>query len=448
MPDTPKLLARLASLPPEEAVKYMQKRGMLTETFSWMDLWQDEHSTQFTVSRLARLDLLQAVYDGIYASVKGDMGRRDFMRGIEDILVSEGWWGEKVVTDPATGEKLTTRFDANRLKLIYDVNTRQAYAAGLWQRIERNKATSPYIRYITKRDERVRASHRSWDRLTLPVDHPFWNTHYPPNGWRCRCRAMSMSQADYEKGLTPDGKRLNKSEPEIEWVEWKNKKTGAVEKVPKGIDPGFGYNPGKTAQRENSLDKLVAEKLSAANNLNGASPRALWNRVVSELSTSEIMKMKNLDPSLLTDVGAVKAAEYYVRQVREGILKEIAQGGIAGSAALKHEMAEVAALHKAGLNIYDNGDIAKIVAAFGEAEKTFDPASHIPWHLSALMAELEYVQAKLAERGVQAGIGECARAVYGYHSKDADIKMDIELQALGETFPDSAREEIIRALSD
>lgn len=448
MPDTPKLLARLASLPPEEAVKYMRQRGLLTETFSWMDLWQEEHSTQFTVSRLARLDLLQAVYDGISASVKGDMGRRDFMRGIEDILVSEGWWGEKVVTDPATGEKLITRFDPARLKLIYDVNTRQAYAAGLWQRIERNKATSPYIRYITKRDERVRASHRSWDRLTLPVDHPFWNTHFPPNGWRCRCRAMSMSQSDYNQGLTPDGKRLNKSEPEIEWVEWENKKTGAVEKVPKGIDPGFGYNPGKAVQRGNSLDNLVAEKLSAANNLNGASPRALWNRVVSELSTSEIMKMKNLDPSLLADVGAVKAAEYYVRQMREGILKEIAQGGIAGSAALKHEMAEVSALRKAGLNIYDPGDIANVSAAFDAARITFDPAKHIPWHLTALIAELEYVQAKLAERRVQASLGECARAVYGNISGAADEKMAFELDAIGVSWPGSIRDEIIRAVQD
>lgn len=376
------------------------------------------------------------------------MGRRDFMRGIEDILVSEGWWGEKVVTDPATGEKLITRFDPARLKLIYDVNTRQAYAAGLWRRIERNKATSPYIRYITKRDERVRASHRGWDNLTLPVDHPFWNTHYPPNSWRCRCRAMSMSQADYEKGLAPDGRHLSKDEPDIQWTEWVNKKTGAVERVPAGIDPGFGYNPGKSAMRDDNLGKIVKSKLAGADNLLGASPRALWNRVVSELSSSEIMKMKNLDPALLADVGSVKAAEYYVRQVREGILKEIAQGGIAGSAALKHEMAEVAALHKAGLNIYDPGDISKVSAAFDAARVTFDPVKHIPWHLTALVAELEYVQAKLAERGVQASLGECARAVYGNISGAADEKMAFELDAIGVSWPSSIRDEIIRAVQD
>lgn len=261
--DAPQLLAILASLPPEEAVKYMQARGLLTETFAWQDMWQEEHATQFTVSRLARTDLLQAVYDGVTASVKGDMGRRDFMRGLQDIFINEGWWGEKQVTDPATGETLTTKFDPARLKLIYDTNTRMAYSAGVWQRIERNQATSPYIRYITKRDERVRASHRAWDNLTLPVGHPFWNAHFPPNGWRCRCRAMSMSQADYDKGLAPDGRQLGKQAPEIELVEWRNKRTGAVEMVPRGVDPAFAYNPGKAAQRAANLEQLKADKLAA-----------------------------------------------------------------------------------------------------------------------------------------------------------------------------------------
>ncbi len=263
MPDASKLLAHLASLPPAEAVAYMQARGQLTPTFSWMDLWQEEHATQFTVSRLARTDLLQAVHDGVTASVKGDMGRRDFMRGIKDILVTEGWWGEKQVLDPKTGELLTTKFDSARLKLIYDTNTRMAYSAGLWQRIERNKATSPYIRYITKKDERVRASHRAWNNLTLPVDDPFWDTHFPPNGWRCRCRAMSMSQADYDQGVSPTGEKLNKTAPEVDLVEWKNKRTGKTGMIPRGVDPAFAYNPGKAAQRAANLEQLKADKLAA-----------------------------------------------------------------------------------------------------------------------------------------------------------------------------------------
>ena len=256
--------AKLHRLTPAEAVVYLQGRKQLTKTFDWRDLWHDEHAQQFTVSRLARLDLLKAVQDGITASVKGDLSRRDWTRDLTGLLQKEGWWGKIDVTDPVTGEIKTTTFDPARLKLIYDVNTRQAHSAGRWERFERNKGTHPYIRYITKRDERVRASHRAWDNLTLPVGHAFWDAHYPPNGWRCRCRAMSMTQAEYDAGHTPTGAELVKTAPKEEFKDWTNKRTGEVLKVPVGIDPGFDYNAGKAAARAKALDGVAHDKLASA----------------------------------------------------------------------------------------------------------------------------------------------------------------------------------------
>lgn len=173
------MISALFKLTPQEAVDYLKGRGQLAQTFSWQGLWHEEHASMFTVSRLANLDLLQAIQDGITQNVNGDLSRRDWMKNTQALLEQAGWWGRKEVVDPATGETLITTFDPARLKLIFDTNTRMAYSAGLWQRIERNKQTHPYIRYITQRDERVRLSHRAWDNLTLPVDHPFWKTHFP-----------------------------------------------------------------------------------------------------------------------------------------------------------------------------------------------------------------------------------------------------------------------------
>lgn len=263
-------IAALFKLTPQEAVDYLQGRGQLAQTFNWQDVWQEEHAHQFTVSRLANLDILEAMRDGILSSVKGDSSRQDWTKNAKELLIQAGWWGKKSLSDPATGEIVTTTFDPARLKLIFDTNTRMAYSAGLWQRIDRNKQTHPYIRYITRRDERVREQHRSWDNLTLPVDHPFWKTHFPPNGWRCRCRAMSISQAEYDKGLSPLGEALNKAAPKIEYRDWVNKRTGVVERVPMGIDPGFGYNPGMARGQNlldvtrNKLDGLPAPMRSAA----------------------------------------------------------------------------------------------------------------------------------------------------------------------------------------
>ena len=193
--------AQLQKLTPQEAVDWLIARGHLTKSYAWQDVWQDEHGHQFTVSRLARLDLLQALYEAIVQSVQGDLSRKDWMRDAEQLLTDAGWWGTKAVTDPADGEIKLTKFDAARLRLIYDTNTRQAYATGLWERVERSKRTHPYVRYITKQDERVRASHRAWDNLVLPVDDAFWKTHWPPNGWRCRCRRFSRSRGSCSSAL-------------------------------------------------------------------------------------------------------------------------------------------------------------------------------------------------------------------------------------------------------
>ncbi|MDA8446377.1 phage head morphogenesis protein [Paracidovorax valerianellae] len=267
--------AQLQKLSPQEAVSWLVARGQLTRTYAWQDVFQDEHGHQFTVSRLTRLDLLQALHDAIVKSVQGDLSRTDWMKDSEQLLRDAGWWGVKAVTDPMDGDIKLTKFDSARLRLIFDTNTRQAYATGLWQRVERTKRTHPYVRYITRQDERVRASHRAWDNLVLPVDDPFWRQHWPPNGWRCRCRVMPMSQRDYDKGYTlsrPDAetdagaslvrKPLNKQAPEVELQDYVNPRTGEVTQVPLGVDPGFAYNPGQA--RQQALQQLVASKLQGA----------------------------------------------------------------------------------------------------------------------------------------------------------------------------------------
>ncbi len=70
-----------------------------------------------------------------------------------------------------------------------------ATMASKWQDIEEDKDVLPMLTYSTVGDERVRESHRPLDGVTRPVDDPFWDTYYPPNGWRCRC---DVDQEDEE----------------------------------------------------------------------------------------------------------------------------------------------------------------------------------------------------------------------------------------------------------
>lgn len=263
MPRSPAAeFAYLHRLTPAEALAYLQGRGRITQTYSWMDLWQDEHARQFTVSRLARLDIITAMRDGITRSVNGDLSRRDWTRNMEQLLRSEGWWGTKKVIDPETGDEVKTTFDSDRLRLIFDANTRMAYAAGQWQNIEDAKETHPYVRYITRRDSRVRPAHAAWDNVTLPVDDPFWDTHTPPCDFRCRCRISTLSEREYK--ARADGGRIKTERPFEYEAEFVNRRTGEVTRAPMGVNPGFAYNPGKAAARNAALDRLVEEKLLAA----------------------------------------------------------------------------------------------------------------------------------------------------------------------------------------
>ena len=159
-------------------------------------------------------------------------------------------------------------------------------------------------------------------------------------------------------------------------------------------------------------------------------------------------RVRALSEAALQHVGAVRAAEHYIRAMRGGILDEIAAGGIRGSAALKHELAEVAALTKAGRNIFDPDAIAAIRADFAAALKHDDPARYIPWHLQALREELEYAERALRRHGVSASdLREVARALYGELEDLADEKMLSELLELGIAWPRANNQELIDALS-
>lgn len=229
---------------PRDAVDAFERRGLLQPSFRWQDTWQEEHARAFAVAGVQRLDILQVFQEELRAAAREGLSLEDFRPRVRARLVAQGWWGNIAITDPATGEKRITRFDNRRLGLIFDVNMRQSQAAGRWQRIERNAALFPFIMYRTMRDERVRASHRAWDGLVLPVNHAFWKTHYPPNGWRCRCTAFALNQRDIDRRRAA-GETIRTEAPAIEWEPFINPRTGQIVPVPRGIDPGFAYNPGQ-----------------------------------------------------------------------------------------------------------------------------------------------------------------------------------------------------------
>lgn len=109
---------------------------------------------------------------------------------------------------------------------IFRTQTQIAYNAGAW-----NANQDPAIReilwgyqYSAIGDARTRPSHAALDGMILPVDHELWQTHFPPNGWACRCQAIEIFR-ESKIVIPPDS------------VVYKGKE------VRVGPDEGFAYNP-------------------------------------------------------------------------------------------------------------------------------------------------------------------------------------------------------------
>lgn len=92
------------------------------------------------------------------------------------------------------------RYNNRYLRIETQMATQAAQAAESWQEFERRKYLYPTLRYETAGDERVRQSHRALDGVVRPVDDPFWDTYYPPNGWGCRCKVIQTDEATTEGG--------------------------------------------------------------------------------------------------------------------------------------------------------------------------------------------------------------------------------------------------------
>lgn len=246
-------VAEIRSVAPEMAIAALRQReASLPRTWSWTDMWQEEHRRAFTVAKSAGFDILGDVFGALEKALTEGQSFETFQKSLRPVLEAKGWWGRKEMADPAdpTGERRLVQLGSTRrLKTIFDTNMRVSHAAGKWERFQRTKKLLPYLKYSAILDGRTRPLHRRWGGgagvpvVVLPVDHEWWNTHFPPNGWHCRCTVVALTEGQVKRmGLDP----ANLKAPPIATTMWRNPKTGQRIRVPNGIDPGFGYNPGRS----------------------------------------------------------------------------------------------------------------------------------------------------------------------------------------------------------
>lgn len=222
-----------AQLQFSEAIDFFKSKIRLPSS-GWTDIWQEQHSHAFVVAGAAHDALVEDFYNAIQKAKWEGGGYDEFRTRFDEIVAKHGW-----------AHNGTPGW---RSKIIYDTNITQAYNAGRYQQMMAVKEFQPYWIYRHTSIEHPRLAHLAWNGLVLPAGDPWFDTHMPQNGWGCKCRVDSLSLPAAKREWGKNGKAGPDTAPPIEMEERVVGKNGSNPRtvwVPKGIDPGFAYNPGK-----------------------------------------------------------------------------------------------------------------------------------------------------------------------------------------------------------
>jgi len=228
--------------PFQEQIDFFRSKLNLP-TERWDDIVRNAHDRAFIVAGAAKADLLNDLRDAVDKAIVNGESIGAFRSRFDDIVKKHGWEGW-------TGSGSQKGRDW-RTRVIYQTNLSTSYAAGRYKQLNDPDlaAVRPYWQYIHNDTvQHPRPLHVSWSGMVLSKDDTWWQTHYPPNGWGCRCRIKAVRKSEYKGAKAPDDGSYTHIDS-----------AGVRHTVPNGIDYGFDYQPG--ARTDTKLREFVQEKL-------------------------------------------------------------------------------------------------------------------------------------------------------------------------------------------
>ncbi len=211
-----------------EAIAYHRNK-LAMPSKAWTDLWGREHARGFIVAGAATDDLVTGFHEAIGKALTEGRTLADFRKDFDRLVAEHGW--------TYNGSR------GWRTAVIYNTNLSQAYNAGRWEQAK--SLDNPVGRYRHNPGDNERPEHKAKHGTTLPLSHSFWSTWWPINAWGCHCQVDILSaRAARAAGWTIS----DDPQPDEMVQRTVNTPQGKmVTHVPKGIDPGFDYNPGEAA---------------------------------------------------------------------------------------------------------------------------------------------------------------------------------------------------------
>jgi SPP1 gp7 family putative phage head morphogenesis protein len=259
-----------AGLPFKEAIAYAEARKVVLPGDYFGPTNALHRGQSVSIAGLAELNQIKFVIDQLNATLKSGGTFASFKKAVE-------------------ANTLGIDLPEYRLDNIFRTNIQSAYNKGRWEQ-QQSLVTKPYLMYDAVNDSRTRPTHAAWDNTVLPKEHPFWGSHYPPNGYRCRCVVIPLTQKQAERrGIT-------------------------VSRNPGEPDEGFEGNPGLYEESNNRLLRKAVNQAEAvtktsvarqvAESLKNVEENTRANKLLSTLlaeSTDSVEQLSSL--RTLTQLG-------------------------------------------------------------------------------------------------------------------------------------------------
>lgn len=195
-----------------EAIEYAESRGVVLPEIYYSLLVGAQRAQATTIAGLASIEQIKFVIDLVTESMKDGSTFKEFQEKVRQ-------------------SDLNIDLPKHRLDNIFRTNMQTAYNRGRWEQQKRAANTRPYLMYDAINDTRTRPNHIAMDNVILHRDDPWWKTHYPPNGFRCRCTVIALTEMQATK------RGISSKRPDVD------------------PDKGFDFNPGE------NYDTLLDQKM-------------------------------------------------------------------------------------------------------------------------------------------------------------------------------------------
>ena len=175
-------------LPWEEALDAFRKRGTVKPT-ELAKLIRDYGQRSAEARRLMLENVQAKVRDMLDVAIEQGQTLPDFAQALDENR-------EQLGIDPSSKAYV---------EMVFRTNVQSSYGAGRYAAMKDPDVMEarPYVEYRTSGDARVRDSHAALNGLVFRIDDPTWERIAPPNGYNCRCSAVTVSAKEFAaEGLT------------------------------------------------------------------------------------------------------------------------------------------------------------------------------------------------------------------------------------------------------